>query len=74
MTTPPQPDAEPDIQAPTVMPEITYAECRQCGTQIAGLNRRYACGVCGWVNPWSEGYSDLPEPDPHDAELRNRLR
>lgn len=74
MTTPPQPGAEPGGRRPTEMPEITHAECRQCGTQIAGLDGRYACGVCGWVNPWSEGYSDLPTPEPHDAEPSNRLR
>ncbi|SCF60004.1 hypothetical protein GA0115259_100031, partial [Streptomyces sp. MnatMP-M17] len=35
---------------PSQGPEITYAECRQCGTLIAGLDGRYSCGVCGWVN------------------------
>ncbi|WP_079405344.1 hypothetical protein [Streptomyces sp. 3211] len=41
-------------------PQITEAECRRCGTLIAGLDGRYACGVCGWSNHWSEGHTDLP--------------
>ncbi|MCP9958976.1 MULTISPECIES: hypothetical protein [Streptomyces] len=50
----------------THTPEITTTECRKCSAHIAGLNGRYACGVCGWVNPWWEGSSDLPaaEDDP----------
>jgi ribosomal protein S27AE len=43
-------------------PQITYAECRQCGTQIAGLDGRYSCGVCGWVNHHSDGHRELPGP------------
>ncbi|WSC74060.1 hypothetical protein OG894_02080 [Streptomyces sp. NBC_01724] len=42
-------------------PEITYIGCARCGTQIAGLDGRYACVGCGWVNDWSEGHSPLPE-------------
>ncbi|MEU2181220.1 hypothetical protein [Streptomyces thermolilacinus] len=47
-------------------PEITTTPCRRCGTVVAGLNGRYACGVCGWVNPWWEGSNTLPtaEEDP----------
>lgn len=41
-------------------PEITYTNCRRCGTEIAGLDGRYACGVCGWTNHYSEGYHPLP--------------
>ncbi|MFJ2744205.1 hypothetical protein ACIO3O_31655 [Streptomyces sp. NPDC087440] len=41
-------------------PEITYTNCRRCGTEIAGLDGRYACGVCGWTNHYSEGYRALP--------------
>ncbi|MFE2498050.1 hypothetical protein ACFXKS_18950 [Streptomyces scopuliridis] len=44
-------------------PEITYAECRQCGTLIAGLDGRYSCGVCGWVNHHSEGHRPLPRAE-----------
>lgn len=44
-------------------PEITYAECRQCGTLIAGLDGRYSCGVCGWVNHHSEGHRLLPRAE-----------
>lgn len=59
----PEPASEP---AAAIGPEITYAECRQCGTLIAGLDGRYSCGVCGWVNHHSEGHRILPraEDDP----------
>ncbi|MBT2471594.1 hypothetical protein J7E97_27950 [Streptomyces sp. ISL-66] len=42
---------------------MTEAECRRCGTYIAGLDGRYACGVCGWVNDHSEGHRRLPRAD-----------
>ncbi|MFD6128653.1 hypothetical protein ACFWC2_14365 [Streptomyces diastaticus] len=47
-------------------PEITYTSCRQCGTEIAGLDGRYACTVCDWVNRYDEGHRPLPsaEDDP----------
>ncbi|MCX5396668.1 hypothetical protein OHA55_06630 [Streptomyces sp. NBC_00102] len=47
-------------------PEVTYTECRRCGTLIAGLDGRYACPGCGWVNDHSEGHRALPtaEDDP----------
>ncbi|MEU9050379.1 hypothetical protein AB0D37_08235 [Streptomyces sp. NPDC048384] len=47
-------------------PEITTTECRTCGTLVSGVDGRYACGMCGWVNHWSEGHRDLPnaEDDP----------
>ncbi|WP_436737145.1 hypothetical protein [Streptomyces sp. BBFR102] len=46
--------------------EITRTECRQCGTETFGVNGRYSCAVCGWVNPWYEGHGELPtaEDDP----------
>lgn len=46
--------------------EITATECRECGAQVHGLNGRYACGLCGWVNHWSQGSTALPraEDDP----------
>ncbi|MFD3698025.1 hypothetical protein ACFWUZ_18040 [Streptomyces sp. NPDC058646] len=44
-------------------PQITEAECRRCGTLIAGLDGRYACGVCGWSNHWNEGHSQLPSAE-----------
>ncbi|MCN9240597.1 hypothetical protein NGF19_07275 [Streptomyces sp. RY43-2] len=51
-------------QAPAVAflegQEITTIGCRRCGTEVAGVNGRYACGVCGWVNHWSEGHNELP--------------
>ncbi|MEU6733883.1 hypothetical protein [Streptomyces physcomitrii] len=43
--------------------EITTTECRGCGAQVSGLGGRYACGVCGWVNHWSQGSGDLPGPE-----------
>ncbi|MFJ6739847.1 hypothetical protein ACIQOU_13185 [Streptomyces sp. NPDC091279] len=43
--------------------EITHTECRQCGSSISGVNGRYACGHCGWVNHWSEGHTSLPAED-----------
>nr|WP_244883643.1 hypothetical protein [Streptomyces zhihengii] len=43
-----------------VTSEITRTECRRCGTSIRGVNGRYACSLCGWVNHWSEGHNELP--------------
>lgn len=40
--------------------EITTTDCRQCGTEISGVRGRYACGHCGWSNPWDEGHGELP--------------
>ncbi|MFJ4919091.1 hypothetical protein [Streptomyces sp. NPDC088725] len=60
----PTPDYGPGPEpAPDAGPEITYAECRQCGTLIAGLDGRYSCGVCGWVNHHSEGHRPLPRAE-----------
>lgn len=48
--------------------EITTTDCRKCGTQISGINGRYSCGSCGWVNHWREGHGELPSAaDDHDA-------
>ncbi|WP_329376116.1 hypothetical protein [Streptomyces sp. NBC_01483] len=47
--------------------EITTTDCRRCGTQIAGINGRYSCSACGWVNDWSEGHTDLPTADDDTA-------
>ncbi|MFI9587495.1 hypothetical protein ACIHCQ_38070 [Streptomyces sp. NPDC052236] len=41
--------------------EITRTECQQCGTEVHGIDGRYACSLCGWVNHWSEGHRALPE-------------
>ncbi|MFD0358127.1 hypothetical protein ACFVHW_30990 [Streptomyces sp. NPDC127110] len=57
------PDPSAESTAPLPAPEITEAECRRCGTLIAGLDGRYACGVCGWVNDHSEGHRRLPRAD-----------
>lgn len=48
---------------------ITTTLCQTCGTEIAGINGRYSCGNCGWVNHWSQGDTELPPlPDLDDAE------
>ncbi|MFI0165802.1 hypothetical protein [Streptomyces sp. NPDC017095] len=44
--------------------EITTTGCGRCGTEISGVNGRYACGNCGWVNHWSEGHTELPAHEP----------
>jgi hypothetical protein len=69
----PVPRQEPRAADPG--PEITSAECRQCGTLVAGLDGRYSCGVCGWVNHHSEGHRPLPSPEDDIApvHLHNRL-
>ncbi|MFG2722532.1 hypothetical protein ACGFW5_30190 [Streptomyces sp. NPDC048416] len=62
---PPELEPLPEPE-PVFAPEITEADCRKCGTRVAGLDGRYACGVCGWTNDWSEGHRPLPsaEDDP----------
>ncbi|AWZ05044.1 MULTISPECIES: hypothetical protein [unclassified Streptomyces] len=61
--------------APLPAPELTEAECRRCGTYIAGLDGRYACGVCGWVNDHSEGHRRLPRADEDpDRPAKGRRR
>lgn len=67
------PEVEPvTAPEPEDGPQITYAECRKCGTQIAGLDGRYSCGVCGWVNHHSEGHRPLPTAA-EDPDMQNRL-
>lgn len=79
MTRPPlrthRPEERPESTAPLPAPELTEAECRRCGTYIAGLDGRYACGVCGWVNDHSEGHRRLPRAaeDP-DRPAKGRRR
>ena len=62
----PPEDVAADTAATPTGAEITTTECRGCGAMVSGLNGRYACGVCGWVNDWSEGHTALPsaEDDP----------
>ncbi|MCY0917800.1 MULTISPECIES: hypothetical protein [unclassified Streptomyces] len=70
-----RPDDHPESIAPLPAPELTEAECRRCGTHIAGLDGRYACGVCGWVNDHSEGHRRLPRADEDpDRPAGNRQR
>ncbi|WP_406182332.1 hypothetical protein [Streptomyces sp. NBC_01006] len=72
----PSADAIARLPAPLPAPELTEAECRRCGTYIAGLDGRYACGVCGWVNDHSEGHRRLPtaDEDPDRPAARGRSR
>ncbi|OYP13480.1 hypothetical protein CFC35_02365 [Streptomyces sp. FBKL.4005] len=58
----PVPDAERAAAAAAFLDgqEITRTQCVQCYSEIAGVNGRYACGNCGWVNPWTEGHKPLP--------------
>lgn len=57
----PLPEPEPHMN-----PTITETDCPQCGTRVAGLDGRYACGHCTWVNDHAEGHHPLPtaEDDP----------
>lgn len=69
------PEERPESTAPLPPPELTVSECRRCGTLIAGLDGRYACGVCGWVNDHSEGHRRLPREDEDpDRPPRGRRR
>ncbi|MFJ1698203.1 hypothetical protein ACIOHC_24310 [Streptomyces sp. NPDC088252] len=40
--------------------EITRTDCRRCGHEVHGIDGRYACPLCGWVNHWNEGHTTLP--------------
>ncbi|WP_189273992.1 hypothetical protein [Streptomyces atratus] len=40
--------------------EITRTNCRRCGKEVHGIDGRYSCPLCGWVNHWSEGHTTLP--------------
>ncbi|MFB6814173.1 hypothetical protein ACFCV8_06475 [Streptomyces sp. NPDC056347] len=43
--------------------EITRTNCRRCGHEVYGVDGRYACPLCGWVNHWSAGHTTLPTAD-----------
>ncbi|MEU6669129.1 hypothetical protein [Streptomyces sp. NPDC046727] len=64
--TPPATDAQTAASATAFLEgqEITTTGCGRCGTEISGVNGRYACGNCGWVNHWLEGHTRLPAYDP----------
>ncbi|MER7001104.1 hypothetical protein [Streptomyces sp. NPDC000410] len=52
----------PEAAEPTATGyEITRTECKRCGSEVFGIDGRYACSVCAWVNHWSEGHRALPE-------------
>ncbi|MEU0038461.1 hypothetical protein [Streptomyces sp. NPDC006333] len=63
---PPEAESRTDAATTLADAEITATECHDCGAQVHGLNGRYACGLCGWVNHWSQGSTTLPraEDDP----------
>lgn len=42
---------------------VTEKQCAECGAVVAGVNGRYACGACGWINHWSDGDTRLPGPE-----------
>ncbi|KOU54347.1 hypothetical protein ACWGCI_35205 [Streptomyces sp. NPDC054949] len=66
-----------DEQPPLSALEITETECRKCGTLIAGLNGRYACPLCGWVNDHADSDAALPtaeDDSDHPAKRRRRTR
>ena len=59
-----QPEPGPATDTGT---EITRTDCQQCGTEVYGIEGRYACALCGWVNHWSEGHQALP-PEHEDPD------
>jgi hypothetical protein len=63
-----QPETMPVIDTTEALArkEITATMCHDCGAEVHGVNARYACGLCGWVNHWSEGSTPLltAEDDP----------
>lgn len=63
---PPETVSSATVASPALAAEITTTECRHCRAQVSGVNGRYACGLCGWVNHWAEGSTVLPaaEVDP----------
>ncbi|MCW8215429.1 MULTISPECIES: hypothetical protein [Streptomyces] len=61
----PEPPSGPEKPQSSPHPMITYIGCAQCGTEIAGLDGRYSCSGCGWVNEWSDGHRPLPEAPPY---------
>lgn len=63
----PMPEAAARAAAFLASRNITTTLCQTCGTEIAGVNGRYSCGNCGWVNHWSQGDTELPPlPDLDD--------
>ncbi|MBT2369162.1 MULTISPECIES: hypothetical protein [unclassified Streptomyces] len=65
------PQEAPQPAAADDGPKITRTDCDRCGTRVAGIDGRYACGVCGWVNHWSEGHRPLP-PAEADVDFPGR--
>lgn len=53
-------------------PDITRTDCARCGTEVHGLDGRYSCGGCGWVNHHSDGHHELPGAEA-DIDVPNPL-
>jgi hypothetical protein len=53
--------------------EITRTECARCGTEVHGIDGRYACPGCGWVNHWDQGHRPLPTGDEDPDSPPRRL-
>lgn len=53
---------------------FTRTTCSGCGAIVEGLNNRFSCTVCGWVNRWDDSTSPLPsaEDDPDYPGCRKR--
>jgi ribosomal protein L37E len=64
---PPGPETAAAAAAFLDTQEITVTDCRRCGVQLSGINGRYSCSACGWVNHWSEGHNQLPPGDADDV-------
>ncbi|MFF0747104.1 hypothetical protein ACFYVL_42640 [Streptomyces sp. NPDC004111] len=46
-----------------VLLEITSSTCPRCHADVDGINGRYACTLCNWVNHWTQGHTTLPTAD-----------
>ncbi|MEV4966641.1 hypothetical protein AB0886_05155 [Streptomyces sp. NPDC024062] len=53
-------------------PDITRTECARCRTEVYGVEGRYSCTGCGWVNHYSDGHNELPAASA-DADYPNPL-
>ncbi|NBM15908.1 hypothetical protein [Streptomyces sp. GC420] len=57
--------------------EITRGICGGCSAMVEGLNGRYSCALCGWVNRWDQSPAPLPskedDPDYDKPQPRPKL-
>ncbi|MFF0747137.1 hypothetical protein ACFYVL_42805 [Streptomyces sp. NPDC004111] len=49
--------------------EITRSTCPCCHADDDGINGRYACALCNWVNHWPEGHTGDPSSTHRNAHL-----